>query len=158
MASIERAIDVDVPVRIAYDQWTQFESFPSFMEGVKEVHQVDDKRLRWRAEIAGKEEEWEAEITEQQPDRMIAWRSIAGALNAGTVTFEPRDGATRVKLRIDYAPEDATEKAGSALGVVSARIQGDLDRFKEFIESRHEPTGAWRGEIHDGVRVDRSEG
>lgn len=154
MASIEKSIEVYVPVRVAYDQWTQFESFPSFMDGVKEVRQIDDNRLRWRAEIAGKDEEWEAEIVEQQPDRMIAWRSIGGALNAGTVTFEPREGATRVTLRIDYEPETVTERAGDALGIVSARVEGDLDHFKEFIESRRQPTGAWRGEIHDGVRVD----
>ena len=155
MARIEKDIVVDVPISTAYDQWTQFESFPEFMEGVKEVVQLDEKRLRWRAEIAGKDEEWEAEITDQVPDRHIAWRSVTGAMNAGAVTFQPAgDGQTKVTLELTYEPRDAAEKVGDALGFLERRVSGDLERFKRFIESRGAPTGAWRGEIHGG-RVDR---
>lgn len=151
MARIEKDIVVDVPVNTAYDQWTQFESFPEFMEGVKEVIQLDEKRLRWRAEVAGKDEEWEAEITDQIPDRHVAWRSVTGAMNAGSVTFQPvGDGQTKVLLELTYEPRDATEKVGDALGFLERRVGGDLERFKKFIESRGEPTGAWRGEIHGG--------
>jgi uncharacterized membrane protein len=155
MARIQKDIVVDVPVTTAYDQWTQFESFPEFMEGVKEVIQLDEKRLRWRAEIAGKDEEWEAEITDQVPDRHIAWRSVTGAMNAGSVIFEPvGEGKTKVSLELTYEPRDATEKLGDALGLLERRVSGDLERFKRFIESRGAPTGAWRGEIH-GTSVDK---
>jgi uncharacterized membrane protein len=151
MAEIEKSIDVAVPLRVAYNQWTQFEEFPRFMEGVSEVRQLDDRRLLWRAEIAGREEDWQAEITEQVPDRRISWRSVSGAQNAGTVTFEERGpGRTRVALRIVYDPRGFTERAGDALGFVSGRVAGDLERFKEFIESRGQETGAWRGEIQSG--------
>jgi uncharacterized membrane protein len=155
MPRIEKDIVVNVPVTIAYDQWTQFESFPEFMEGVKEVIQLDEKRLRWRAEIAGKDEEWEAEITDQVPDRHIAWRSVTGAMNAGSVTFQlVGDGKTKVSLELTYEPRDATEKVGDALGFLERRVSGDLERFERFIESRGAPTGGWRGEIH-GDRVDK---
>ena len=151
MAKIEKDIVVNVPVNTAYNQWTQFESFPEFMEGVKEVVQLDEKRLRWRAEIAGKDQEWEAEITDQVPDRHIAWRSVTGAMNAGSVIFQPAgDGQTKVALELTYEPDEAVEKAGDALGFVERRGSGDLERFKEFIKSRGRETGAWRGEIHDG--------
>jgi uncharacterized membrane protein len=151
MAHVEKSIDVDVPVRTVYNQWTQFEEFPRFMEGVKSVRQIDDKRLHWKAEIAGKEVEWTATITEQVPDRLIAWRSTDGPPNAGRVSFEPLgEGRTRVTLRLDFEPHGATEKAGAALGLVSARIEGDLKRFVKFIEARQAETGAWRGEIHGG--------
>lgn len=151
MPSIKKDIEVNVPVHTAYDQWTQFESFPQFMDGVKEVVQLDEKTLRWRAEIGGKEEEWEAEITEQTPDRHIAWHSTTGAPNAGSVVFDPvGTGATRVSLEIVYEPQDTKEKVGDALGVVDRRVDGDLHRFKDFIEKRRTPTGAWRGEIHGG--------
>lgn len=150
MARIQKDILVDVPVRVAYDQWTQFESFPEFMDGVKEVVQLDEKTLRWTASIGGKEQEWEATITEQQPDRHIAWHSTTGAPNAGSVLFQPQDGKTRVSLEVSYEPQDAVEKAGDALGVLERRVDGDLRRFKEFIEKRQAPTGAWRGEIHGG--------
>jgi uncharacterized membrane protein len=151
MAHVEEKIEVNVPVRTAYDQWTQFEDFPQFMEGVKEVRQLDDKRLSWRAEIAGKDEEWDAEITEQTPDDVIAWHSTSGAQNSGRVSFESLgNDRTRINLRIEYEPRDALEKAGGALGVVQRRVHGDLERFKEFIESRGSETGAWRGEIHGG--------
>ncbi len=158
MARFEKDIVVDVPVTVAYDQWTQFESFPEFMEGVKEVVQLDEKRLRWLAEIAGKDEEWEAEITDQVPDRHIAWRSVTGAMNAGSVMFQPAgDGQAKVTLVLTYDPRDTTEKVGDALGFLERRVSGDLERFKKFIESRGAPTGAWRGEIHGG-RVDRGAG
>jgi uncharacterized membrane protein len=158
MPRIQKDTIVDVPVSPAYDQWTQFESFPQFMDGVKEVIQLDEKTLRWRATVGGKEEEWEAEITEQTPDRVIAWRSTTGTPNAGVVRFEP-DGSdrTRVSLEISYEPRDAAEKVGDALGVLERRVDGDLKRFKEFIEKRQAPTGGWRGEIHGG-KVESSGG
>jgi len=158
MAKIEKDIVVDVPVEAAYDQWTQFESFPEFMKGVKEVVQLDEKRLRWSAEIAGKDEEWEAEITEQVPNRHIAWRSVTGAMNAGSVRFQPAgDGKTKVSLELMYEPRDAAEKVGDALGFLERQVSADLERFKKFIESRGAPTGAWRGEIRGG-QVDKSSG
>ena len=151
MTTIEDKIDVDVPVRTAYDQWTQFESFPEFMEGVKSVTQLDDKRLQWHAEVMGKDLEWTAEIVEQVPDLRIAWQSTSGPRNMGLVSFtslEPQK--TRITLRMDVEPEGAAEKVGSAIGLLNARIKGDLKRFKEFIEERSVPTGEWRGEIHGG--------
>ena len=148
MATIEKSIEVDVPVRVAYNQWTQFEEFPRFMEGVREVRQLDVKTLRWKAEVGGKEEEWVAQITEQIPDERIAWRTRAGARNAGVVTFHRiADGRTRIMLQLEYTPDGVVENVGDALGVVSRRVTGDLQRFKEFIESRSRETGAWRGEI-----------
>jgi len=148
VAHIEDSIEIDVPVRVAYNQWTQFEEFPRFMEGVKHVRQIDDKRLSWRADVGGKDLEWTADITQQIPDQRIGWRSTSGATNAGSVTFQPL-GATRCKvtLRLEYEPEGAVQKAGSAVGLVSARVKGDLERFKKFIESQPQETGAWRGEI-----------
>ena len=148
MASIEQSIEVEVPVRTAYNQWTQFEEFPRFMEGVDSVRQLDDKRLHWRATIAGKSKEWHAEITEQRPDERIAWTSRGGAHNAGVVTFHRlSDSRTKVMLQLDYDPEGIVETVGDAAGVVSMRVKGDLQRFKEFIASRGRETGAWRGEI-----------
>jgi len=134
METIEKSIEVDAPVRAVYNQWTQFEEFPRFMEGVEEVRQLDDKRLHWKAEIAGKVKEWDAEIFEQVPDQRIAWRSITGAKNSGMVNFfQIGTNTTRVTLALNYEPEGAIEKVGDALGVVSARVEGDLKRFKEFI-------------------------
>jgi uncharacterized membrane protein len=148
MSTIEQSIEIQAPVSTVYNQWTQFEEFPRFMEGVQEVRQLDDKRLRWRAEVGGRTKEWEAEITEQIPDERVAWRSRAGDANAGVVTFHRIDpNRTRVMLQLDYTPEGAIEKAGDAVGMVSARVKGDLERFKEFIEARGVETGAWRGEI-----------
>jgi uncharacterized membrane protein len=148
MSNIERSIDVNVPVRTAYNQWTQFEQFPRFMEGVTAVKQVGDRNLRWQAEIAGKTKEWTAEITEQIPDERVAWRSTSGAQNAGVVTFHRLDDQkTRVMLQVDYDPEGFVENAGDAVGVVSSRVNGDLARFKDFVETRGTETGAWRGEI-----------
>lgn len=147
-STVEKAIEVQVPISTAYNQWTQFETFPEFMRHVKEVRQLDDKRLHWVAEVGGRVEEWDAEITEQIPDQRIAWRSTSGAGNAGVVTFHHIDDNTsRVMLQMEYQPETMVEKAGDALGIVESDVEGDLTRFKEFIESRREETGAWRGEI-----------
>ena len=148
MATIEKHIDVEVPVRAAYNQWTQFEEFPRFMEGVVEVRQVDERRLHWCAKVGGQEKVWDAEITEQIPDDRIAWRARSGAANAGVVTFHRiSDGRTRIMLQLEYAPEGVIEKTADAIGVVSHRVEGDLLRFKEFIEQRGRETGGWRGEI-----------
>jgi uncharacterized membrane protein len=148
MAHVEKSIEVSVPVRTAYNQWTQFEEFPRFMEGVEEVRQLDDKRLHWRASLAGKTEEWDASIVEQTPDQVVAWRSTTGTENAGRVSFQPAGpDRTRVTVGIDYDPQGVVEKAGDALGFVSRRVEGDLERFKQFIESRGQETGAWRGEV-----------
>jgi uncharacterized membrane protein len=148
MSVIEKSIELNVPVRTAYNQWTQFEEFPKFMEGVKQVTQIDDKRLHWKANIAGKEEEWNAEITEQIPDQRIAWTSRGGAMNAGVVTFHPLSEAkSKIMLQLEYDPKGFVEQVGDATGLVTQRVQGDLERFKTFIESRGRETGAWRGTV-----------
>jgi uncharacterized membrane protein len=148
MAKIEQSIDVDVPVRVAYDQWTQFEEFPKFMKGVESVTQLDDTRLHWVAEIAGKRKEWDATITQQEPDQRIAWTSTSGAENAGSVDFHRLDDRkTRVNLTMDIDPEGVIENVGEAVGVPDRMIAGDLDRFKELIESRSGASGAWRGTV-----------
>jgi uncharacterized membrane protein len=148
MATIEESVEVQVPVRTAYNQWTQFEEFPQFMEGVEQVRQITDTKVHWVAEIAGQKREWDAEITEQTPDERIAWRSTQGASNAGVVTFHRlEEGRTKIMLQLDYEPEGAIEKAGDMLGMVKTRAKGDLKRFKEFIETRGAESGAWRGEV-----------
>jgi uncharacterized membrane protein len=148
MASVMKTIDVNVPVQTAYDQWTQFEEFPQFMEGVREVHQIGDAHLHWRAKVGVKEQEWDAEITEQVPDNRIAWRSTNGDKSAGVVTFHYlAPEKSRVALQMDYVPEGFVETVGDVLGFMNRRVQGDLQRFKEFIEERGVETGAWRGEI-----------
>jgi uncharacterized membrane protein len=148
MSKFQESIDVAVPVRTAYNQWTQFEEFPRFMEGVESVRQIDDRRLHWRAEIGGKTVEWDAEISEQIPDKRIAWRSTSGARHGGVVDFHRiDDDSCRVTLQIDYEPEGAVEKVGDLLGVVKMRVKGDLERFEEFIEQRGTESGAWRGSI-----------
>jgi uncharacterized membrane protein len=148
MSEILEAIEVDVPVRTAYDQWTQFETFPSFMEGVKSVRQLDDRTLEWKADVAGREKTWTAKITEQTPDQRIAWTATEGAHNAGVVTFHRLDeGRSRVTLQLDVDPEGPIENVGDALGLVKGRVKGDMERFKDFIEHRGTETGAWRGEI-----------
>lgn len=158
MESIEKSIEVNAPISSVYNQWTQFEQFPHFMEGVEAVQQLDDKRLHWKAEIAGKTKEWDAEIFEQIPEQRIAWRSMSGARNSGMVNFRSLgENQTEVTLKLNYEPEGATEKVGDALGFVSHRVQGDLKRFKEFIEARGTATGGWRGEIH-GREVDPQAG
>ena len=148
MSSIQESIDVEVPVRTAYNQWTQFEDFPQFMEGVQEVKQLDDTTTRWTVEISGRRREFEAKITEQDPDQRVAWASVDGPQNAGVVTFHRLGkGRTRVMLQIEFEPGDAVEKAGDLLGVVRRRAKGDLERFKKFIEARGRETGAWRGVV-----------
>jgi uncharacterized membrane protein len=149
MSEIMESVDVKVPVRTAYDQWTQFETFPKFMEGVNQVRQLDDRTLEWVADIGGKEKRWKAKITQQEPDERIAWTATEGARNAGVVTFHRLDPETsRVTLQLDVDPEGPLENAGDALGVVRHRVKGDMKRFKEFIESRGQETGAWRGQIN----------
>ena len=153
MSNIEQSIDVHVPVHTAYNQWTQFEEFPRFMEGVEEIRQLDDKRLHWRANVGGKEKEWDAVITEQIPDQRIAWKNITGTKNAGVVTFHHiSDKTTRVMLQLEYDPEGIVENVGDAIGVVSLRVREDLKRFKEFIEARGLETGAWRGKVEQSKR------
>lgn len=148
MSQILESIDVDVPVRTAYDQWTQFESFPEFMEGIERVEQLTDTTLEWSANIAGVDRSWMAEITEQTPDQRIAWKAVDGAANAGVVTFHRLDDhKSRVTLQLDVEPEGVVESVGDALGFVQRRAKGDLERFKTFIEDRQAPTGAWRGEV-----------
>ena len=149
MSTIEQSVEVDVPVRTAYNQWTQFEEFPRFMDGIEQVQQLTDTRLHWKAKIAGAEREWDAEITEQVPDQRIAWKTMAGAQNDGVVTFHRLgDMRTKIMLQLEFDPEGFVEKAGDALGVVKARTHGDLARFKDFIEARGTESGAWRGEVH----------
>jgi uncharacterized membrane protein len=148
MSEITETVDVSVPVRTAYDQWTQFETFPKFMEGVKSVRQLDDQTLQWTADVGGRTKTWEARITEQRPDERIAWTATEGAHNAGVVTFHRLgEGQSRVTLQLDVEPEGPIESVGTALGVVQRRVKGDMERFKEFVEARGTETGAWRGEI-----------
>ena len=150
MSRVEKDIEVEAPLREVYNQWTQFEEFPRFMDGVEEVRQLDDKRLHWRASVAGKEREWEAEIREQVPDEKIIWHNVTGATNAGMVKFDPiAPNRTRVHLEMSYEPEGPIEQAGDVLGFLTRRVEGDLERFKEFIESRITATGQWRGEIEN---------
>ena len=148
METIENYVDVYVPVQTAYNQWTQFEDFPHFMEGIESVTQLDDTHLHWVANIAGKTVEWDATISEQVPDRRIIWYSDKGALHSGMVSFNPVGPTiTRVTLRIDYEPEGILEEAGDKLGFLSRRVEGDLKRFKDFIEAEGGETGAWRGTV-----------
>ena len=148
MSEVTKTVDVDVDVRTAYNQWTQFEEFPRFMEGVEQVEQLDDRHLRWHVDIAGIDREFEAEITEQTPDQRIAWRSRSGVDQGGVVTFHALDDEhTRVTLQMELNPEGFVEQVGDKTGAVGARAQGDLERFKQFIEDRGTETGAWRGEI-----------
>lgn len=136
MSTIEETIDVEAPVSKAYAQWTQFEQFPHFMDGVKEVRRIDDRRLHWVAEVAGKSEEWDAEITEQRRDERVSWKSTSGKQNGGAVSFERLgETTTRVRLAMEWEPDGMVEKAGSALGLDNHRVKGDLDRFKTLVES-----------------------
>jgi carbon monoxide dehydrogenase subunit G len=151
---VEKSIQVDVPVRTAYDQWTQFEDFPHFMGGVKEVRQLDDRRLHWVAEIAGVRREWEAAVLEQEPDRKVAWAATGGATNAGAVRFEPAGaGSTIVYLELEYEPEGVVEQVGDKLGIVDRQVRSDLERFKALVESQGYATGAWRGSVNEGLDV-----
>ncbi|GIJ28064.1 cyclase [Micromonospora qiuiae] len=152
MSGVTEHVDVAVPVRTAYDQWTQFEEFPQFMEGVEEVRQLSDKMTHWTVEIAGVKREFDAEITEQLPDERIAWRSTGGTTHAGVVTFHRLDeNSSRVSLQLEFDPHGVVEQAGDKLGVVDRRAKGDLQRFKQFIERRGQETGAWRGTIERPV-------
>jgi uncharacterized membrane protein len=154
MSQIITSVDVDVPVRTAYDQWTQFEEFPTFMEGVDKVEQVDDTTLEWTARVAGVRTSWRARITEQTPDARIAWTAIDGAENAGVVTFHRLGERTsRVTLELDIEPDGPVEAAGDALGFVERRAKGDLERFKKFIELRGTASGGWRGTVEAGSRA-----
>ena len=146
--TIEKSIDVNVPVRTAYNQWTQFEEFPRFMEGVESVKQLNDTTLLWVANVGGERKEWRAQITEQVPDHHISWRSEGGDFSSGVVSFQALGSdKTHVTVRLNYEPKGVTEKIGDMLGLVSRRVQGDLERFKDFIESKGHETGAWRGTV-----------
>ena len=156
MERIHKTFEIGVPVRTAYNQWTQFEDFPRFMDGVREVRQIDDTHLHWRASLGGTEKEWDAEIVEQVPDQVIAWRSTSGVPNAGTVRFEPLSPErTRVSLEMEYEPRSAVEKTGDALGIVSRKLDRTIEDFSDFLESRGRETGAWRGEVHGGRKIQR---
>lgn len=145
MSTVKESVEVNVPLNTAYNQWTQFEDFPNFMESVHEVRIMDDKHLHWRADVAGKEKEWDAEITEQIPDDRIAWRSTSGVRNAGVVTFQKiSDSTTRIMLQMDYDPQSFTEKLGDSVGAVRMQTRRNLHRFKELLESRGNETGAYR--------------
>lgn len=148
-SSITESIEVNVPVRTAYNQFTQFEDFPQFMKSVHSIRQLDDKHLHWKANVAGEEKEWDSEITEQIPDKRIAWRSITGVPNAGVVTFHKiSDSVCRVTLQMDYQPEGVLETIGDALGAVRMETRANLANFKEMLEKRGSETGAWRGKIN----------
>jgi uncharacterized membrane protein len=148
MSTIEQSIEVEAPLDTVYNQWTQFEEFPQFMEGVEQVRQLDDTHLHWVADFGGSRHEWDAEITEQKPDERVAWRNTEGKYNAGVVTFHRLDDDhTRVMVQMDFVPEGIKERLGAALGMSDRRVKGDLQRFKELIESRGRASGGWRGEV-----------
>jgi uncharacterized membrane protein len=155
MPKIEDTIEVQVPVQQAYNQWTQFEDFPKFMDGIQSVQQLDDTHVQWVAEIRGESRQWTTEITEQRPDEKVAWKTIEGEVkNDGVVTFEPMgDAQTRVNVQMDVEGDSTAENvAGDLLGVVKKQVHGDLERFKQLIESRDAETGAWRGDVQEGER------
>jgi uncharacterized membrane protein len=148
MASVTESVDVEVDVATAYNQWTQFESFPRFMSGVDSIDQIDDTHSRWRTSIGGVQREFDTEITEQHPEERVAWKSVDGTTHAGVVTFHRlSDNESRVTAQIDWQPEGVTENVGAVLGMDDRQVKGDLQRFKEFIEGRGGETGAWRGNV-----------
>ena len=148
MADITQTIDVDVPISTAYNQWTQFESFPKFMDGVDEVTQKTDTLTHWKISIGGVKREFDAKITEQQPEQRVAWTAVDGVDHAGVVTFHKlEDAKTRITLQLDTQPQGLVEKVGDAVGLTNLNAKGDLERFKKFIESVGSETGAWRGEV-----------
>jgi uncharacterized membrane protein len=150
--SIEKSVEVDVPVSTAYNQWTQFEEFPSFMNGVEAVKQLDETHLHWVASIGGHREEWDAEITEQIPDERVAWKATSGKGNAGVVTFHKLDeNRTKVMLQLDWESEGMVEALGALLGRDDRAVKGDLERFKELVEKQGSESGAWRGEVKQSV-------
>jgi uncharacterized membrane protein len=151
MPTYQKSVDVAVPVRTAYDQWTQFERFPEFMDGVDHITQLTDTRTHWVTSIGGVRREFDAEITEQRPDERVAWRANNGPAQAGVVTFHRLDQhTTRVHLQMELEPQGAAEKAGAAAGVIGHRIQSDLTRFKQYIETRGEQSGDWRKTVEPG--------
>ena len=153
---VDQKIDVNVPRDRVYNQWTQFEEYPRFMEGIVEVEQLDDTRLRWVAEVSGERKEWYAKILRQVPDEVVSWESEGGTVNSGTVIFKPLDGnRTEVEVHMEFEPEGVKEQVGGALQVPDRRVAGDLKRFKEFIETRGTETGGWRGEVEHGAPRDR---
>jgi uncharacterized membrane protein len=155
MAEVKESVEVNVPVSTAYNQWTQFEEFSNFMEKVESVTQLDETHLRWVAEIGGRREEWKAEITQQVPDEIIAWRAIEGQENSGAVRFEPLGpDRTRIDVTLTWEPKGLVQAAADKVGVSDRAIQVDLERFKELVESRGVESGAWRGEVVEGERVD----
>jgi uncharacterized membrane protein len=150
MKTIEESIEIGVPISTAYNQWTQFESFPQFMDGIKRVEQSDDTRLRWTAEVGGNKREWDAEITEQHPDHRVAWKALNQEGPNGVVTFHKLDDShTKVMVQMEYEPEGMKESLGSVVGFDSHRVKGDLESFKEFIESRGSESGAWRENVEE---------
>ncbi|MBV8950468.1 MAG: SRPBCC family protein [Actinobacteria bacterium] len=160
MSTIEESIEVQVPVTTAYNQWTQFEEFPRFMEGVEEVRQLDDTTTHWKADIGGQHREFDARITEQRPDQRIAWCTVNGPNQSGVVTFHRLDDdTTRVMLQMEFEPEGIAESVGDKLGFVRRRTKGDLERFRDYMEARGRETGAWRGEVDTpGGRTDSAAG
>jgi uncharacterized membrane protein len=155
MAEVKESVEVNVPVSTAYNQWTQFEEFPNFMEKVESVTQLDETHLRWVAEIGGRREEWKAEITQQVPDEIIAWRAIEGQENSGIVRFEPLGpDRTRIDVTLTWEPEGLAEAAADKVGLADRAVNVDLERYKELVESRGVESGAWRGEVVEGERVD----
>jgi uncharacterized membrane protein len=153
MSTVEKSIDVEVPVRTAYNQWTQFETFPAFMADVERIEQLDDTSVRWHVKVLGAERTFDADITEQEPDQRIAWKSRGETQHAGVVTFHKLDESTsRVTLQMDVEPSDWVEKAGDAVGAIDLRVKSDLEDFKRFIESRDQESGAWRGEVEQDPR------
>ena len=156
MERVEKYVDVDRPIDQVYNQWTQFECFPKFMAGVKEVRQLDATHLHWHAKVWGKDKTWVSEITEQVPEERISWKSVSGTYSAGTVRFESLDeDRTRVRLQMAYEPEGLVELAGNSLGFLDAQVQNAVNDFKIFIETHEQPTGAWRGSVVDGRPVRR---
>ena len=159
MGSTTHSIDVNAPLRAVYNQWTQFEEFPRFMEGVVEIRQEGPRTLFWRVNVGGKDKQWEAEILEQVPDTRIVWESVDGTQNRGMIAFEPVDHErTRITLTIEYEPEGFLERAGDAFGIPSSQVEGDLKRFRDFIEKREMETGSWRGRIENGESVHSTSG
>ncbi len=151
MSPVPESIDVEVPVTTAYNQWTQFESFPQFMGGVERITQLGDRQTHWVTKVGGIEREFDAEITEQHPDERVAWTSTDGTTHAGVVTFHRlSDSSCRVTVQLDWQPEGVVEKAGSILGADDRQVKADLGRFKQFIEARGAETGEWRGDVPAG--------
>lgn len=149
---IEKTIEVNVPLSTVYNQCTQVEDFPEFMDDFLEVQQLDDKRIHWKTKTAGRIQEWEAEIFQQEPDSLIAWRSVVGPMHAGTVSFRPRGpNRSEIMVRVEYYPQGMLESLAGSFGVIGRRIEDDLERFKQFIQNRPEETGGWRGRIHAGI-------